>query len=218
MVIDPDSGATTEVARGFGIMAKDSLQKIRDTLIWGSTEDICKIAASSGYEATIESADSIRDIYNSMADKTYLVSCIDRFGTYRMILQPVDSAQELLLTEKGWLDQDREHHPVVIRNGFLGKRVVLRFDREIRASREGDLCDPSRVEGVGRGPPGVCRIRRSGGSPGFETPGEKVSPLNLAKRSLRERRYEATGAYRPCHFLRPMRRTGPRRSRRLYSK
>jgi hypothetical protein len=55
-----------------------------------------------------------------MADKTYLVSCIDRFGTYRMILQPVDSAQELLLTEKGWLDQDREHHPVVIRNGFLG--------------------------------------------------------------------------------------------------
>jgi hypothetical protein len=120
VVIDPNSGETTEVARGFGIMAKDSLQKIRDTLIWGSTEDICKIAASTGYEATIVSADSIRDIYNSMADKTYLVSCIDRFGTYRMILQPVDSAQELLLTEKGWLDQDREHHPVVIRNGFLG--------------------------------------------------------------------------------------------------
>lgn len=119
VVIDPTTGQTREVARGHGIMTKETIQKFRETIYWGTGEDIVKIAASTGYQAMSVSDDSIRGMYNRVADKTFVVACIDRFGTYHLAFQITESPKELLYTDRGWLDQSRDHHPTIMRNGFM---------------------------------------------------------------------------------------------------
>ena len=113
------AGQITEVARGYGVMTKDSIQKFRDTVYWATGEDIVKIAAQTGYEPVVLSEDSVRGIYNAIPDKTLVSACIDRFASYHMSLGPAAVISELMFTNGKWVEQNRENYPQVLRNGFM---------------------------------------------------------------------------------------------------
>lgn len=121
IVIDPSTGQTREVARGYGIMTKETIQKFRETIYWGSTEDIIKISASTGYQAIQISDDSVRGVYNGIADKTLVVACVDRYGTYHIVFRETENPKEMLFADRGWTYHSREHHPVIMRNGFMNR-------------------------------------------------------------------------------------------------
>lgn len=134
VILDPNTGNTFEVARGFGLVVKGSLMLFRGTVIYGSTDDFIRISAATGYEPIVLSSDSTRDIYNKLtgSQKLQLTACFDRYGAYRVSLAEDAETKELLLTDRGWHDQEREHHPQVYRNG-LGGRVWFLNDGDIYA-------------------------------------------------------------------------------------
>jgi hypothetical protein len=125
IILDPDTGQKFETALGYGGVIKNTILVIRGTIYWSSQDDIMAMSASTGYVAKEVSDRYVRDIYQSNADKTTAQVVLDRYGSYRIAL--VDDKTdvdipELVLTQRGWLDQVRYHHPEVYRNG-LGGRV-----------------------------------------------------------------------------------------------
>jgi hypothetical protein len=84
-----------------------------------------QMAAPTGYIAEPISDRYVRDIYQAIADKSTAHCCLDKYGAYRIALKDSKTDlefPELLLTNRGWCDQERFHHPQVYRNG-LGGRV-----------------------------------------------------------------------------------------------
>lgn len=132
IVLDPDTGNTREVARGYGLRAKGSIMVFRGSIIYASDDDFIQISAATGYEAIPKSTNSVRDIYNKISNKLKLHACFDRFGTYHVALGEDETYREILLTDRGWIDQDREHYPQVFRNG-LGGRVWFMNNGDIYA-------------------------------------------------------------------------------------
>ena len=118
VIIDPDSGETQEVSRGFGIVTKESLRSYRGMLFWASTEDFVA-TDPSGYTAQAIDEDSVRQFLKSVPDNTKLSACIDKYGSYHVALGKESSVQELLFTKRGWFDQSRDYYPAVMRNGFM---------------------------------------------------------------------------------------------------
>lgn len=133
VILDPDTGNTREVARGFGLRCKGSIMVFRGRIIYGSDDDFIQISASEGYEAVPISSKSVREIYNNLTNKLLLTACFDRFGTYHVAIGEEAEYRELLLTtDRGWINQDREHYPQVFRNG-LGGRVWFLNEGDIYA-------------------------------------------------------------------------------------
>lgn len=132
IVLDPDTGNTREVARGFGLKVKGSVMVFRGSIIYASDDDFIQISAATGYEAVPISTRSVRKIYNSLPDKLKLSACFDRFGTYHVALGEDAEFRELILTDRGWINQDRQHYPQVFRNG-LGGRVWFLNNGDIYA-------------------------------------------------------------------------------------
>jgi hypothetical protein len=118
VIMDPTTNQTQEVARGYGIFTKEAIQRFRETVYWASIDDIVKISASTGYLAEPISEDSVRGLYNKVPDKSRSVSCIDKFGVFHLALDPNSATKELLYTNRGWIDQARDSHPIVMRNGI----------------------------------------------------------------------------------------------------
>jgi hypothetical protein len=118
-IINPDTGETQEVPRGLGILSKDSIAYFRGRIFWGSTDDLVA-TDNSGYNADQIDANSVRDIYKLVPDKTLVTGCIDQYGCYHVGLGLNSVVQELLMTDRGWFDLSREHYPQVLRNCFLG--------------------------------------------------------------------------------------------------
>ena len=118
VIIDPDSGETQEVSRGFGIVTKESLRSYRGMLFWASIHDFVA-TDSSGYTAQAISEDSVRQFLIAVPDNTKLSACIDKYGSYHVALGSDSPIKELVLTKRGWIDQSRTHCPTVMRNGFM---------------------------------------------------------------------------------------------------
>ena len=132
IILDPETGQIYEAAIGYGAKIKNTILVFRGTLIYGSNEDFIKMSAPTGYEAIQISDRYIRDIYQALPDKTKAHACFDRYGNYRVALTNLNQSSagdavgdlpfpELLLTDRGWLDQKRYHHPQVYRNGLAGR-------------------------------------------------------------------------------------------------
>lgn len=124
IILDPNTGQTFETAIGFGGTNKNSILVIRSTVYWGSQDDIMTMSASTGYIAKEASDRYVRGIYQSIPDKTNAHAVLDKYGAYRIALTDDKEGieyPELLLTNRGWLDQVRYHHPQVYRNGLAGR-------------------------------------------------------------------------------------------------
>ena len=132
IILDPDTGNTREVARGYGLKIKGSVVVFRGSIIYASDDDFIQIAAATGYEAVPISTRSVRKIYNNVPNKLLLSACFDKYGTYHVALGEEAEFRELLLTDRGWIDQDRQHFPQVFRNG-LGGRVWFLNEGDIYA-------------------------------------------------------------------------------------
>ncbi len=124
IIIDPDTGQKFESAVGYGGVNKNTILVIRSTIYWGSQDDIMSMSAPTGYLPKEISDGFVRSIYQSFADKTNAHAVLDKYGAYRIALTDdktdVD-IPELLLTKRGWLNQERYHHPQVYRNGLAGR-------------------------------------------------------------------------------------------------
>ncbi|MHC4372358.1 MAG: hypothetical protein ACYSW8_32545, partial [Planctomycetota bacterium] len=124
IILDPDTGQKYESAVGDGCVIKNSVLVVRDTIYWQSQEDILKMSASTGYTADPISDRYVRDIIQAISDKTTAQCVLDKYGAYRIALvDDKDGVEfpELLLTNRGWLNQTRYHHPEVYRNGLAGR-------------------------------------------------------------------------------------------------
>ncbi len=119
IVLDPSTGSTIEVARGYGLITKETLQKFRGIIYWCSLEDIVLVSAASGYNPQVISEDSVREYYNKIKNKTAVSSCIDAYGCYHISFESTETIKELVFTDRGWIDYARTHHPIVMRNGYL---------------------------------------------------------------------------------------------------
>lgn len=124
IILDPNTGQTFETAIGFGGTNKNSILVIRSTVYWGSQDDIMSMSAATGYIAQQISDRYVRDIYQAIADKSNQHAVLDRYGAYRIALTDDKEGiefPELLITNRGWLNQTRYHHPQVYRNGLAGR-------------------------------------------------------------------------------------------------
>lgn len=135
IILDPETGQIYETAIGYGGVIKNSILVIRGTIYWNAQDDIMSMNAATGYIADQISDRYVRDLYQAITDKTTAHACLDRYGAYRIAL--VDDKEdvanpELLLTERGWMEQERYHHPQVYRNGLAG-RVWFMNDGNIYA-------------------------------------------------------------------------------------
>ena len=90
------------------------------------------ISAAEGYSAKPISERSVREIYNNLPNKYLLSACFDKYGTYHVSLGEEAEYRELILTNRGWINQDRTHYPQVFRNG-LGGRVWFLNEGDIYA-------------------------------------------------------------------------------------
>ena len=95
-------------------------------LFWASIDDFVA-TDSSGNNAKAIDENSVRNFYKSCPDKTLLSACIDIYGSYHVCLGELSEVRELLFTPRGWYNQDREHNPVIMRNGYLN--VVWFMDK-----------------------------------------------------------------------------------------
>ena len=135
VIVEPETGQIYEVNVGFGCINKNSVLVVRDSLYYNSQFDIMKMSAATGYIAQSISDRFVRDIYQAITDKSTAHCCMEKYGSYLLAL--VDDKEgvefpELLLTSRGWLDQNRFHHPQVYRNGLAG-RIWFMHDGDIYA-------------------------------------------------------------------------------------
>lgn len=131
VIVNPLTGQTTEVARGYGLKSKMTLVPHRGFIFWGAEDDLIVISSSSGYEPQLMSDVSIRGLYKALEDKSYCSACIDKFGSYRFGFAVQNL--ELLSTNRGWFPQKRDNNPVVFRNGSANRVWFMDNDGNIYA-------------------------------------------------------------------------------------
>lgn len=88
-------------------------------MFYCSKDDIIQIPGGDNLPVVV-SAGSVRGMYNQIKDKAIVAACIDLFGAYHIALGETESPNELLFVDGNWTDQQRDHYPKVMRNGYLG--------------------------------------------------------------------------------------------------
>ena len=122
-ILDAERGVSIERIVGSGLKSKLSLISIKGSLYYVSDNDIYKISPSSGYIPSPITAFTIRNDYNKILRKDLITACFDRYSAYRLSLdesETIEYKELIFVDEFGFSEMQREHHPILLRNGMFG--------------------------------------------------------------------------------------------------
>lgn len=118
------AGVSREPIPGFGCISRESIVNIGGVIFWADNDDLDMLNVGSGLPVRLLK-NTIRDLYQAIADKTKLIAIRDKFNTYRLRVYDLTNKTEFLLNDNGIIEEAKFLFPEVYREDSVQKLNFL---------------------------------------------------------------------------------------------
>jgi len=139
--IDPDTGIARNPVFNVGVISRDSIVNINGIIFWCDDEDIYMLNIGEGLNPKALLENTIRDLYQALANKNLLFCVRDQYNTYRVrvygAIATPNTNPEFLLSKNGWIQEQKYNYPEIYRVSvnkklnFLSKGIIYEENTEL---------------------------------------------------------------------------------------
>ena len=135
--IDPDTGIARNPVFDIGAVSRESIVNINGIIFWCDDEDIYMLNIGEGLNPKPLLENTIRDLYQALADKNLFFCIRDQYNTYRLRTADTVNNTEFLLSKNGWIQEQKYNYPEIYRVSvdkkldFLSQGNIYQMNTEI---------------------------------------------------------------------------------------